>query len=93
MVKFRGTGHCEEFCAFFEDCFYASVSRIFSQIGGRVFYAPSALYARRERGTPPQSLLGKSTSRAGKQIPICAYPKVAIYVDGDENSASSFERG
>ena len=51
----------------------------------------SALEAWREQGTAPSSLLGKSTSRAGKQIPICAYPKVAIYVGGDENSASSFE--
>jgi len=39
----------------------------------------------------PQSLLGKSASRAGKQIPICAYPKAATYAGGDENSASSFE--
>lgn len=51
----------------------------------------SALEAWREQGTAPSSLLGKSTSRAGKQIPICAYPKVATYVGGDENSASSFE--
>ena len=50
-----------------------------------------ALKTWREQGTAPSSLLGKSTSRVGKQIPICAYPKVATYVGGDENSASSFE--
>ena len=51
----------------------------------------SALEAWREQGTAPSSLLGKSTSRTGKQIKVCAYPKVATYVGGDENSASSFE--
>ena len=51
----------------------------------------SALEAWREQGTAPSSLLGKSTSRAGKQIKVCAYPKVATYVGGDENNASSFE--
>lgn len=43
----------------------ALASRVFSQTGGRVFYVPSALEARRERGTSPQSPLGKSMSRAG----------------------------
>jgi flagellar biosynthetic protein fliQ len=51
----------------------------------------SALEAWREQGTAPSSLLGKSTSRAGKQIKVCAYPKAATYVGGGENSASSFE--
>ncbi|WP_298957346.1 hypothetical protein [uncultured Campylobacter sp.] len=75
------------------ESYLALASCAFSQTGGRAFYAPSALEARRERGAPPQSLLGTSTSRAGKQIPTCAYPKAATYVGGDENSASSFERG
>lgn len=78
------------FLRLIEGCF-ALASRAFLQTGGRVFYAPSVLEARHERGTPPQSLLGKSASRTGKQISICAYPKAATYVGGDENNASSFE--
>ena len=52
------------FLRLIEGCF-ALASRAFLQTGGRAFYAPSALEARHERGTSPQSLLDKSTSRSG----------------------------
>ncbi len=38
----------------------------------------------------PESLLAKSKTYPNKQMPICAYPKVATYVGGDENKAASF---
>lgn len=39
----------------------------------------------------PESLLAKSKTYSNKQMPICAYPKVATYISGDENEVESFE--
>lgn len=39
----------------------------------------------------PESLTAKSKTYPNKAMPICAYPKVATYIGGDENKAESFE--
>lgn len=39
----------------------------------------------------PESLLAKGKTYPNKQMPICAYPKVATYIGGDENKPESFE--
>ncbi|WP_263969925.1 hypothetical protein [Haemophilus paraphrohaemolyticus] len=38
----------------------------------------------------PPSLLAKSKTYSNKQMPICAYPKVAN-IGGNENEVESFE--
>ncbi|MDK4526036.1 tannase/feruloyl esterase family alpha/beta hydrolase [Kingella kingae] len=43
-----------------------------------------------ERGQASESMLAKGKAFAGKSQPLCAYPKIAIYVRGDENDANSF---
>lgn len=50
----------------------------------------SALENWHDKGEAPNSLLAKSKTYPNKQMPVCAYPKVATYQGGDENSASSF---
>ncbi len=47
-----------------------------------------------EQGKAPDFLLGKAGKEfpvPNKQQPICAYPKIATYIGGDKNMASSFE--
>ena len=39
----------------------------------------------------PERMIAQGKSFPGKQMPICAYPKVATYTGGDENKAESFE--
>ena len=39
----------------------------------------------------PENLWAKSKTYPNKQMPICAYPKIATYVSGNENKAESFE--
>ncbi len=43
-----------------------------------------------EKGQAPASLLAKGKAFPGKTQPICAYPKAATYIGGDENRAESF---
>lgn len=51
----------------------------------------TALENWREQGQAPNYLLAKGKAFPNKQMPICAYPKIATYIGGDENQASSFE--
>lgn len=51
----------------------------------------TALEQWHDNNQAPESLLAKSKTYPNKQMPICAYPKVATYVGGDENKAESFE--
>ena len=39
----------------------------------------------------PELMIAQGKSFPGKQMPICAYPKVATYTGGDESKAESFE--
>ncbi|MDO4230583.1 MAG: tannase/feruloyl esterase family alpha/beta hydrolase [Lautropia sp.] len=41
-------------------------------------------------GKAPDSMVAKGKAFPGKSQPLCAYPAVATYVKGDENSAGSF---
>ena len=45
----------------------------------------------REKGQAPEYMAATGKAFPGKSQPICAYPKVAVYVKGDENKAESFE--
>ncbi|OOF52827.1 tannase/feruloyl esterase family alpha/beta hydrolase [Rodentibacter trehalosifermentans] len=51
----------------------------------------TALEQWHDNNQAPESLLAKSKTYPNKQMPICAYPKVATYIGGDENKATSFE--
>ncbi|PJG86040.1 tannase/feruloyl esterase family alpha/beta hydrolase [Conservatibacter flavescens] len=43
-----------------------------------------------EKGENPQFMLATGKTFPNKTQPICAYPKVATYIGGDENQESSF---
>lgn len=46
-----------------------------------------------EQGKAPDFILakaGKELPNPSKEMPLCAYPKIAVYKGGDENKASSF---
>ncbi|BFU60869.1 hypothetical protein HEMROJRC1_11220 [Rodentibacter sp. JRC1] len=51
----------------------------------------SALEQWHDNNQAPNSLVAKSKTYPNKQMPICAYPKVATYIGEDENKAESFE--
>ncbi len=51
----------------------------------------TALEQWHDNNQAPNSLIAKSKTYPNKQMPICAYPKVATYIGGDENKAESFE--
>lgn len=44
-----------------------------------------------ENGKAPDYLLSRGKAFAGKEMPVCAYPKVATYTGGDADKAESFE--
>ena len=39
----------------------------------------------------PDRMIAQGKSFPNKQMPICAYPKIATYTGGNENKADSFE--
>lgn len=51
----------------------------------------TALEQWHDNNKAPENLLAKSKTYPNKQMPICAYPKIATYVSGNENKAESFE--
>ena len=58
------------------------------------FDALTALEKWTEDGVAPDYIIGKAGKEypdQNKEQPLCPYPKVATYVGGDKNKASSFE--
>ena len=51
----------------------------------------TALENWREKGRAPEHMVATGKAFPGKSQPVCAYPKAAVYVKGDENRAESFE--
>ena len=52
----------------------------------------SALEEWHGKNRAPENLTARgSQSRAGKAMPLCAYPKTAVYIGGDSSKAESFE--
>jgi len=55
---------------------------------------PAALEKWTEDGVAPDYIIGKAGKEypdQNKEQPLCPYPKVATYIGGDKNKASSFE--
>ena len=58
------------------------------------FDALTALEKWTEDGVAPDYIIGKAGKEypdQNKEQPLCPYPKVATYIGGDKNKASSFE--
>ncbi|ASK27379.1 tannase/feruloyl esterase family alpha/beta hydrolase [Neisseria chenwenguii] len=61
--------------------------------GGQAFddFDPlTALENWHDKGQAPERLTAKGKAFPGRSMPLCAYPKTAVYTGGDKNKAESF---
>lgn len=71
-----------------------SLTRLFIVPTMKNFDTLTALEKWTEENIAPDYIIGKAGKEypdQNKEQPLCPYPKVATYIGGDKNKASSFE--